>query len=83
MAVSEPQRLALYKAARQALGEEEADTLMNLTPPSNTEIATVQALETFAARLTTEHVKWTLSVVVVVNGVFSALTIGALNLLLG
>ena len=83
MGVSEPERIALYQAAQQVLGEKEADTLMSLTPPANTDIATMQALETFAARLTTEHVKWTLSVVIVVNGIFSGLTIGVLNLLLG
>ena len=36
MAVSEPQRLALHRAARAKLGEEEGDTLMALTPPANT-----------------------------------------------
>ena len=43
--VSEPQRLALYRAAQAALGEEEGDTLMALTPPSNTDIATRQDVE--------------------------------------
>ena len=45
MAVSEPQRLALHAAARRALGDEEGDTLMALSPPANTEIATRQDLE--------------------------------------
>ena len=45
MSVSEPQRLALYRAAQAALGEEEGDTLMALTPPSNTDIATRQDVE--------------------------------------
>jgi hypothetical protein len=43
--VSEPQRLALYRAAQAALGEEEGDTLMSLTPPANTDIATRQDVE--------------------------------------
>ena len=45
MSVSETQRLALYRAAQAALGEEEGDTLMALTPPSNTDIATRQDVE--------------------------------------
>ena len=40
MAVSEPQRLALHRAAQATLGEEEGDTLMTLSPPANTDIAT-------------------------------------------
>ena len=45
MSVSEPQRLALYRAAQAALGEEEGNTLMALTPPANTDIATRQDVE--------------------------------------
>ena len=45
MSVSEPQRLALHRAARAALGEEEGDTLMALSPPSNTDMATRQDVE--------------------------------------
>ena len=45
MAVSEPQRLALHRAAQAALGEEEGDTLMALSPPANTDIATRQDVE--------------------------------------
>ena len=45
MSVTESQRLALYRAAQAALGEEEGDTLMALTPPSNTDIATRQDVE--------------------------------------
>jgi hypothetical protein len=44
IAVTEPQRLALHAAARAALGAEEGDTLMALTPPANTDIATRQDL---------------------------------------
>jgi predicted exporter len=51
LAVSEPQRLALHAAARAALGDEEGDTLMALTPPANTEIATLQALDRVEERL--------------------------------
>ncbi len=51
MGVTEPQRLALHKAAREALGDEEGDTLMALTPPANTEMATMQALERVEERL--------------------------------
>ena len=45
MSVTESQRLALYRAAQATLGEEEGDTLMALTPPSNTDIATRQDVE--------------------------------------
>ena len=45
MSVSEPERLALHRAARAALGEKEGDTLMALSPPANTDMATMQALE--------------------------------------
>ncbi len=45
MGVTESQRLALRQAARAALGAEEGDTLMELTPPSNTDIATRQDVE--------------------------------------
>jgi hypothetical protein len=48
---TEPQRLALHAAARAALGSEEGDTLMALTPPANTDIATLQALEHLEERL--------------------------------
>ena len=65
------------------LGEEEGDTRMALTPAADTDIATMQALETFTARLTTAHVKWTLTVVLAVNGMFSGLTIGVLTVTLG
>ena len=51
MAVSEPQRLALHAAARRALGEEEGDTLMALSPPANTDLATMQALAVTTAEL--------------------------------
>jgi hypothetical protein len=52
LAVTEPQRLALHTAARAALGDEEADTLMALSPPSNTDIATRQDFALFEERLT-------------------------------
>ena len=51
MSVSEPDRLALHKAARAALGDEEGDTLMALTPPSNTDMATRQDLARVEERL--------------------------------
>ena len=51
MSVSEPQRLALHAAARRALGEEEGDTLMALSPPANTDMATMQALDRTEAKL--------------------------------
>ena len=54
MAVSEPQRLALHHAARAALGEEEGDTLMALSPPANTDMATKQDLELAVATLRAE-----------------------------
>ena len=49
MAVSEPQRLALHRAAQAALGDEEGDTLMALSPPANTDIATKQDVEHMSA----------------------------------
>jgi len=51
LSVTEPQRLALHKAARATLGEEEGDTLMALTPPSNTDMATRQDLDRVEERL--------------------------------
>ncbi len=49
--MTEPQRLALHKAARATLGDEEGDTLMALTPPSNTDMATRQDLARVEERL--------------------------------
>jgi hypothetical protein len=51
IAVTEPQRLALHAAARAALGSEEGDTLMALTPPANTDMATRQDLAVALAGL--------------------------------
>jgi len=51
LAATEPQRLALYAAARAALGDEEGDTLMALTPPANTDIATMQGVALAIAEL--------------------------------
>jgi hypothetical protein len=49
LVVSESQRLALHKAARAVLGEEEGDTLMELSP--STEMATRQDVERSGERL--------------------------------
>lgn len=49
--VSESKRLALHRAARSALGEEEGDKLMEVSPPANTEIATRQDVERSEKRL--------------------------------
>jgi hypothetical protein len=54
LSVSESQRLALYRAAQAALGEEEGDTLMALTPPSNTDIATRQDIEHWQALISAQ-----------------------------
>jgi hypothetical protein len=51
LSVTEPQRLALHEAARKTLGDEEGDTLMALTPPANTDIATRQDLDRVEERL--------------------------------
>jgi len=51
LSVSESRRLALHKAAKATLGDEEGDTLMELSPPANTDIATMQALEHTEERL--------------------------------
>ena len=45
MAVTEQARLALRDAARATLGQEEGDTLMAITAPANTYLATRQDLE--------------------------------------
>ena len=86
LAVSEPQRLALHAAARRTLGEEEADTLMALSPPANTDIATRQDLdvlraETAAAieRAANRSLRWMVGVMVVLHGG----TVGLLTLTLG
>ena len=57
MAVSEPQRLALHRAAQAALGEEEGDTLMALSPPANTDMATRQDVEQVREVLTAQLAK--------------------------
>jgi hypothetical protein len=57
VAVSEPQRLALHRAARAALGEQEGDTLMALSPPANTDMATKQDVELVAAELRAHTLK--------------------------
>jgi len=51
LSVTEPQRRALHEAARTALGEEEGDTLMALSPPANTDMATRQDVERAEERL--------------------------------
>ncbi len=51
MSATEPERLALHKAARAALGEDEGDTLMAMSPPANTDIATRQDVERVEERL--------------------------------
>jgi len=45
--VTEQARRALHTAARATLGEEEGDTLMAITAPANTDLATRQDLERF------------------------------------
>ena len=53
MAFTEPQRLDLHAAARDALGPEEGDTLMTSLPPANTELATRQDLAATESRMQT------------------------------
>jgi hypothetical protein len=57
LGVSEPQRLALHRAAQAALGQEEGDTLMALSPPANTDIATRQDVALAVAELRGEILK--------------------------
>jgi hypothetical protein len=57
VAVSEPQRLVLHRAAQAALGEEEGDTLMALSPPANTDIATRQDVALSVSDLRAEILK--------------------------
>jgi len=84
--VSESQRLALHKAARAALGDEEGDTLMELSPPANTDIATKQDIELRIATLRgdilahVDKVQWRIiGVMIVLHGG----TVGLLTLVLG
>ena len=55
--ISKPQRLALHRAAQAALGEEEGDTLMALSPPANTAIATRQDVALSVSDLRAEILK--------------------------
>jgi hypothetical protein len=86
LSVTEPQRLALHKAARATLGDEEGDTLMALTPPSNTDIATLQALSVVHSQLaveieraTSRTLRWSVGAMIVLHGG----TVGLLTLTLG
>ena len=79
MSVSEPQRLALYRAAQAALGEEEGNTLMALTPPANTDIATRQDVALSVAELRGEIlrrldvVQWRIIAAFIVTAVVTTL----------
>ena len=79
MSVSESQRLALCRAAQAALGEEEGNTLMALTPPSNTDIATRQDVALSVAELRGEIlrrldvVQWRIIAAFVVTAVVTTL----------
>ncbi len=50
--------------------------------PANADLATRQDLEVLGAKLTASHAKWTVAVVIAVNGLFSGLMVGYLTLLL-
>jgi len=71
--VTEPQRLALYEAARAALGDEEGGTLMALTPPANTDIATRQDVDVAVAKLRSDllerldTIQWRIIATVIVS----------------
>ena len=79
MAVSEPQRLALHRAAQAALGEDEGDTLMALSPPANTDIATRQDVALSVSDLRAEILKrldvvqWRIIVTIVVGVLIATL----------
>ena len=86
MAVSEPERLALYEAARRTLGEKEAATLMSFSPPANTDIATRQDLDVVRSdlgaaieRATNRTLRWSIGAMVVLQGS----TVGLITLILG
>jgi hypothetical protein len=90
LSVSESQRLALHRAARTALGEEEGDALMELTPPANTDIATKQHIELAVAslrgdllaeieRTASRTLRWSVGAMIVLHGG----TVGLLTLALG
>ena len=79
MAVSEPQRLALHRAAQAALGEDEGDTLMALSPPANTDITTRQDVALSVSDLRAEILKrldvvqWRIIVTIVVGVLIATL----------
>lgn len=79
MGASEPERLALHAAARAALGDEEGDTLMAITAPANTELATREHTELAVATLRAEileridTVQWRIIATVVVSAILGAL----------
>jgi hypothetical protein len=84
--VSESQRLALHKAARAALGDEEGDALMELSPPANTDIATKQDIEQRIATLRGDVLARVDKVQQRIIGVMIVLhggTVGLLTLVLG
>ena len=79
MAVSEPQRLALHRAAQAALGEDEGDTLMALSPPANTDITTRQDVALSVSDLRAEILKrldvvqWRITATIVVSALVATL----------
>ena len=79
MAVSEPQRLALHRAAQAALGEDEGDTLMALSPPANTDITTRQDVALSVSDLRAEILKrldvvqWRIIVTIIVGVLIATL----------
>ena len=81
MSVSEPQRLALHRAARDVLGEEEGDTLMALSPPANTDMATRQDVELVAAELRAHTLKVVLGTGLLLYLALVSTAFAAINLL--
>jgi hypothetical protein len=86
LSATEPQRLALHAAARAALGPEEGDTLMALTPPADTDMATMQALQMAKSELLIEiervnsrALRWTVGTVVASNAGVVALLVAILG----
>jgi hypothetical protein len=86
LSATEPQRLALHAAARAALGPEEGDTLMALTPPADTDMATMQALQMAKSeflieieRVNSRALRWTVGTVVASNAGVVALLVAILG----
>ena len=58
MAVEEPRRIALHRAAAESWGEENADTLVDLVTPAGHEMATRADIRTVLSALEAMDERW-------------------------